>query len=161
MAKSKRNIKSADNGNTYENFLKDLSIIELRLVSSSSRFDAAADAKIRSSKTPEPVRRLLKADYRLGDVGNDFFDALVKFEFMIEGKKTKAKPVLIECCFEGHFHNKSPIDKKMADRFTELDFRLIVWPYLREFVHDVTSRMSIPPVVIPFSTQTNFAPTNE
>jgi hypothetical protein len=154
MARSKQNIiESADHDKTYENFLKELSIVEISLVSSSSRFDAAADAKMRSAKPPEPARRFLTADYNLGNVGDIFFDASVEFKFIIEGRKTKAKPVVVECTFEGHFHNKSPIDKKMAERFTEFDFRLIIWPYLRQFVQDITARMSIPPVVIPFSTQ--------
>ncbi len=54
--------------------------------------------------------------------------------------------------FDLHFHAEG-ITKALVDTFSNAEFRFIVWPYFREYVSDVSSRMYIPPIIIPLSTE--------
>jgi len=156
MTLKKRNTTSTEQDSNYDKFLKELSIFDIRLINSSCRLDTGADKKMRTDKRPVPVRHLISTEYELGEVGDQFFNASVHCKFVIQGEKIKAKPVSIDCSFQGHFHTESAIQKKLAERFTQSDLRLVVWPYLREFIQDMTVRMSIPPVVLPYlSRQSN------
>jgi preprotein translocase subunit SecB len=151
MARKKQNINTKPD-KAYETFLKDLSIADLRLISSSSRFDPKADMKLRRAERAV-VRAVITASYQLAKVTQEFFDSAAEFKLTVEGSNIKANPITIECVFLGHFHLTTPIKKEMAERFTEADFRLVVWPYLRQFVQDITGKMGVPPLLIPLSNQ--------
>lgn len=55
----------------------------------------------------------------------------------------------VDLLFEAHLHIDVPMEKALAERFTQTDFRLIVLPYARYAISNVTAQMSIPPIVIP------------
>jgi preprotein translocase subunit SecB len=152
MATNKRRRTNINKDNNYEAFLKQLSLMDLGLISSSSQFDPAAYMKMRSNKTEVP-KISIEAGYHLEEADKMFFESTAKFKLTIQGQKTGTRPVVIECAFLGHFHCKPPTRKELAQRFTEFEFRVIVWPYFRNFVQDITARMSIPPVVIPLSVE--------
>ena len=153
MARKKQNTNTElDNG--YENFLKDMSLAGFRLISISSRFDSKADMKIRLSKKRLPVRTIVTAHYELEKITDDFFDSTAKFKLTVESANNKKlTPITIECSFLGHFHFEKPIKKELAERFTDNDFRLVVWPYLRQLVQDLTGKMGVQPLLIPLSVQ--------
>jgi preprotein translocase subunit SecB len=103
-------------------------------------------------RTAKNVRTIL-ADYKLGDVRKDYFDVSARFRLTVEDKAKALTALAIECEFAGHFHcGASELPHEFADRFTQSELRVILWPYFREFVNDITGRMSIPPVLIPLAT---------
>jgi preprotein translocase subunit SecB len=97
------------------------------------------------------VRRI-SADYQLLEVRKSFFNVSAKFKMSVEDKQGTSTALLIECEYGAHFHYAESADaKEFAQRFTESELRLIVWPYFRQFVNDVTGRMTIPPILVPLS----------
>jgi len=152
MPTSKKRHTNINKDKGYEEFLKQLSLVDLGLLSSSSKFDPAAYAKMRSNKAETP-RISVTVEYHLEEVDKAFFESIAKFKLTIQGQKTNTRPVVIERAFLGHFHCKPPVTRELAGRFTNFEFRVIVWPYFRHFVQDMTARMSIPPVVIPLSVE--------
>jgi preprotein translocase subunit SecB len=68
-------------------------------------------------------------------------------------KKSSSPPAIaVECTYVAHFHcDGCEVTREFAERFTQSELRLVVWPYFRQFVNDATARMAIQPIVIPFS----------
>jgi preprotein translocase subunit SecB len=97
--------------------------------------------------------RTIFADYKLEDVEKEYFDVSARFRLTVEDKSKALKALTIECGFQGHFHcGASEVPREFVDRFTQSELRIILWPYFREFVNDITAKMSIPPILIPLAT---------
>jgi preprotein translocase subunit SecB len=99
----------------------------------------------------EQVRRI-SADYKVARAHENCFDAQAIFRLDITDKSGKKFPLSVECTFRAHFHVKeNRVNEDFARRFTETEFRIVVWPYFRQFIADTTARMIVNPIVIPFS----------
>ena len=136
---------------TYEDFFKGVRLANLGMMNCSAHLDRSAYADIE-----EPVQRLA-AHYKLAYLGEEFFDAIAEFKLTIDGEKQlkDTAPLIIECVFEAHFHVESAASRVFAERFVDGELRLVLWPYFRQFVTDTTARMTINPIVIPFSTKSS------
>jgi len=135
----------------YEEFLRSVKPIALGLVECSSRLDREALGQMAARKNNGV--RLISTEYQLTAAEGGYFDATGKFSLAV-AEKTKATPALaIQCTYETHFHCKAPVEKKLAERFTASELRLVLWPYFRELVFDLSGKMSIPPIAIPLTTE--------
>lgn len=149
---SKKQEHAKQRSKSYGDFVRNLHLAALGLTRSSCQLNRDQYyGRIVGKKSN--AARTISSNYKLGDVDEDFFDARASFKLTIQAKKAKAPDLVIECAFDAHFHGQSPIDRKMAERFIAADLRVVVWPYLRQFVYDITSRMVIPPVVVPLSVE--------
>jgi len=86
------------------------------------------------------------------DVGDNYFDVRAKVEVTITGVKPKAHIISIIATFDVHFHAEA-FSKALVEQFCNSELRLIVWPYFREYVSDVSSRMYVPPLILPLSNE--------
>ena len=93
--------------------------------------------------------RKVTAVYKLERVESESFDASATFNLTIQDKEAQLTGLVIECVFEAHFYGKKPIEKDLAERFTTSELRVIMWPYFRQFVSDMTSRMAMGTVTLP------------
>lgn len=55
----------------------------------------------------------------------------------------------IECSFSLLFKSKDRMDDDFFEVFKEVNLPLNTWPYVREFVDNMTTRMHIPPLTLP------------
>jgi Preprotein translocase subunit SecB len=134
----------------YADFLKGIKLIGLALGSCSASLDRGLYF---AQDRPGKSVRTISADYKLEDAKKDYFDASARFRLTVEEKATSKRALAVECEFVGHFHcSVSEFPRDFADRFTQAELRLILWPYFREFVNNITGKMSIPPVLIPLAT---------
>jgi hypothetical protein len=78
------------------------------------------------------------------------FDVRSTIVLSMMGEKSKSTVVRITATFDLHFHAE-PLERELVHKFCESDIRLIVWPYFREYVSSIFSRMHIPPVFLPLS----------
>lgn len=62
----------------------------------------------------------------------------------------KAVALKINATFCLIFQTKGTIEKEFFDIFKKVNLPLNSWPYLREFVQNMTQRMNIPPLTLPF-----------
>ena len=137
---------------TYEEFLHDLRLIDISLTS--SRSDLEMSAYVDVVEHPKKVKRTLSASYELEFVGDNFFSATAKLSAAIHLPLSgDGDAVKIECAYRLHFHCRGPAEEQYAKRFADSGVRLLIWPYFRQFVSDMTARMSIPPITIPLSTE--------
>jgi hypothetical protein len=93
--------------------------------------------------------RSISSKTNLEDHGESFFDGNVTYELIASDKKNGTSPLKIQCTFQAHFHGPRSIVPRDANRFLRTYFRVVSWPYFRQFVSDITSRMFIAPLVLP------------
>jgi preprotein translocase subunit SecB len=130
----------------YADFLKSLQLHVISLKESSCDID----------RVPYWQHKERNLSYKMSaecvDIDSDYFDVRAKIEVAMVGGKQRVHLIKIVASFDLHFHADS-ILKPLVDRFCKSDVRLIVWPYFREYVSDVSSRMYVPPVILPLSTE--------
>jgi preprotein translocase subunit SecB len=131
----------------YPNFLRGIKLIGLGLENCSANIEREAYFNLASKKNNT---RTISADYTLVEAHEDSFDVSAKFTVAVEDKLKSSKALTIECVFVAHFHcTEAP--REFLERFTQSELRLVLWPFFREFVSDVTSRMAIPPLLVPLA----------
>jgi len=95
-----------------------------------------------------------KLDYKLTSKSNGqdkkHFDAESTLSLTLCGERPNSPVLRLSATFDLHFHGES-ITKEFVQQFCGSEIRLIVWPYFREFVTNMTARMHIPPVILPLS----------
>ncbi len=138
----------SDNG--YEKFLAQVQPFSVDLTSSSASLDRRIFWKLREGKKHTPTQELM-ARYGVEHIAGELFDVRAEFKVTIFEPGTKKRVLLVQCVFDAHFHAEKPINKEYVARFAESEFRVVVWPYVRQFVSDTTARMGIPPLFLPIS----------
>ena len=146
-SKSKRQNIPEQEDNNYIEFLKNIELVALALNRSGAEINRELYEGSASSRN-------ISAKSRLSDLSDTSFDAVGSFELTVRNKADKTA-LKVECVFEGHFHSEKLLTRSFAERFVDSELRLVMWPYFRQFVFDITARMWIPPVLIPFSTRHN------
>jgi preprotein translocase subunit SecB len=101
-------------------------------------------------KRKKDRKRVIDGDYRLDGVAETYFDVSATVNVAVRDKKDESTALSIECTYEGHFHGVPPVQRDLAERFVKSQLRVVLWPYVRQFVSDTTARMSIGPVFLPF-----------
>lgn len=138
---------AAREGHSYKRFLTQLQLQGLGLV------DCSADLRRRLyfELQKQDSQKQIAAEYLLLEIEQNFFNAAAHFELEVSDKRSKRKALSIDCSFAAHFHFSDEVQKDYIKQFVAAEFRLVVWPYFRQFVNDLTARMSIPPVLVPLS----------
>lgn len=131
----------------YEAFLKQLKLLGLGLDKCSAKLDRHIYFELKADQT----LREIAANYKTSSIGTDFFSAEAFFKLWISNKKTKGTALYIECTFSTLFDCKEKPSKQFVKQFADSELRLLIWPYFRQFVNDLTSRMAIQPVVVPLA----------
>ena len=141
MATGKPKLVKAD---TYTEFVRSLELIIIALTSSSTRI--RRDEYFEEKKRDLSVAMTLKPKR----LSRDHFDLQAEATVKLTRKRSDCLFDL-SVTYELHFHAKPPVDAKLVRRFADSDAHLVLWPYLREYVSDVSARMYIPPILLPLS----------
>jgi preprotein translocase subunit SecB len=126
----------------YTNFVRSLELSIIALTSSSARIKRK---EYFATKEPD-----LTVDVGLkpSRVAGDHFD--LHGEAKVKLTRKRSGPLFeLSVTYELHFHGKPPMDAKLVRRFADSDAHVIFWPYLREYVSDMSARMYIPPILLP------------
>lgn len=146
LKQAKKKTSGTGTTRTYEDFVRALQLIGLGLDSCS----ATLDRDIYFANLKDGLERKIETKFELEAIGDGFFEPVARFKLTAQDKAGKPA-IRIECAFSAHFHLEGEISNAFAKRFTESEFRVVMWPYFRQFVADLTARMAIPPVLVPFA----------
>jgi len=91
-------------------------------------------------------------EYKVADHTKKHFDCEGKFVVIVTNAKNQSL-LTVQAVFTVHMHSKQEADHKFVERFSQSELKLILAPYARNFVTDITARMSVPPVVIPLASR--------
>lgn len=83
-------------------------------------------------------------------LSRDHFDLQGEATVKLTGRRSD-RLFELSATYELHFHGKPPLDAKLVRRFSGSGAHFLLWPYLREYVSDVSARMDIPPILLPVS----------
>lgn len=133
----------------YELFMQNLDVVGIGLTSCVCNIDRSAYFKLKSKTFS------FHHEYQLVKITEEYFDSEGKFAVSLRGGKTSPPILFVECAFRSHIHGKKPILREHAERFTNSELRLVLVPYARQFVANLTSQMYIPTVTLPLAVRVN------
>lgn len=72
-------------------------------------------------------------------------------KYRLNGKDTKLKKIAIkiECAFCLTFSSKKNFSQDFFEIFKSINLPVNSWPFFREFIFTLTSKMNIPPLTLP------------
>ncbi len=71
-------------------------------------------------------------------------------EYTLMGKnKEKKSTIRLKATFVLQYETPEEITDDFFDVFKEVSLPFIVWPFVREYVYSITSRMYLPPITLP------------
>ncbi|OPL16345.1 MAG: hypothetical protein AVO38_08325 [delta proteobacterium ML8_D] len=78
--------------------------------------------------------------------------AIVKERYKLIARvhKERKQALNISCTFRLDFSCDKPLSDDFFEIFKTYNLPLNTWPYFREFVQNMTQRMNIPPLTLPF-----------
>lgn len=127
----------------YTDFVRSLELVIIALTGSTFRIKR--DEYFKGSHD-----LVVEAGFKPKKVAENHFDLQAELKVKLVSKKSTAL-LELTATYELHFHGEPPLDAKLVRRFAESDARLVVWPYFREYVSDVSARMYVPPILLPLS----------
>lgn len=133
----------------YQQFLRSLDLYMVALSDVNCKIDR--DEYWRREKDDER-NTTYRIETKSTAIEADSFEVRSTLTLEIKGEKSKSAAVRIVASFDLFLDSKTT-SKEFIDRFCESDVILIVMPYFREFVTDMTAKMHIPPLVLPLSTK--------
>lgn len=83
------------------------------------------------------------------EFGEDFFEVRADIAVKLSAPKSTRGFFDLTATYMLHIHAPSPVDREYVARFAESELRLVIWPYIREYVSSVSGRMHVPPVLLP------------
>ncbi len=108
-------------------------------------FFEALDKKVK-------LTRNFVATFSAMEITKKYFDGLGHFKLTITN--TDSDPLVsVDCSFEAHVHSSQTFTNEFVERFVQSELRLILTPYARSFVSNLTASMAIPPITLPLSTR--------
>ena len=123
----------------YNEFTNGLNLLEIKLVYS--------EVKVEEDFSP-PAEVKVEEEKKYKNVEEGKF--IVRHEYKLKGKeKGKAKAgFYINVIYKLTYQSKTPLTKKIFNVFSEISLPLHTWPYFRQFVHEMSGRMGLPPLTL-------------
>lgn len=124
--------------NIYNEFIGGLNIIGIKIIYS--------EAEVKEGFSP-PAKILIKEKKSYKKLEDNKF--IVKHEYKLSGnRKGEEEGFIINVIYNITYRYKTPITKKIFSVFSEISLPLHTWPYFRQFVHEMTARMGLPPLTL-------------
>jgi preprotein translocase subunit SecB len=133
----------------YQEFIRSVQPIAVGLNSSAASLDRIAFWRSLEKEEPE-VTHSLEVQYKSSAVADDSFSVIADLKLATRPTETEHPFLSMTCQFDAHFHAER-VTEEFATKFANFEARLILWPFLREFVSNVTTRMAIPPILLPLA----------
>lgn len=73
-----------------------------------------------------------------------------RYKLTARAQNERKQALNISCTFRLHFSCVEPLRDDFFEVFKTHNLPLNTWPYFREFVQNMTQRMNVPPLTLPF-----------
>jgi preprotein translocase subunit SecB len=136
MEKTKKLISKED----YKKFIDNISLLRIELFHAEFKREEKVEFPAKVTITDDSKYRILDKKKGLYIVSNHHLLTATSKEGKIGLK--------IDVTFQFTYHNEIPLTDKIFQVFSHQSLRLHSWPYFRQFVHDLTTRAGLPPLVL-------------
>lgn len=126
----------------YKKIIKGIDLISISMKESKSFLNL--DTKISSELN---INIKDEASFETKD-NNEVF---VFHKYVVDARKpnSKSRFIQIDVTFLIRLSSKEIFTEDFFDIYKNISLHLNTWPYLREFINQMTSRMNVPPLTIP------------
>lgn len=141
MAPKRKKEKEAISKKEYEDILNGLELEEISMV------DGKFSLKNEELSPESNLKISEKFSYEMSSGG-----AIIiyhSYKLSVINKKTRRKSLGIECTLCVNYSSKKEFTQEFFEIFKDLNLPVNTWPFFREYVFNVTSRMYIPPLTLP------------
>lgn len=125
----------------YNNFVKQIEIDDIRIVSAQVHI-----LDYSYSPTSAEVKWRTQVSYKSA---KGQFNVSHRYNVTILDKETRKAKAKISVTFYVSYSSKIPVNDDLFEIFKVHNLPLNTWPYLREFVHNITMRIGWPPFIAP------------
>ncbi|MCK4257108.1 hypothetical protein KAX35_09480 [candidate division WOR-3 bacterium] len=131
--------KKQDIRKKYSEFIRTLRLKNIRLISSSTQIEE-------EFSLPASVKIKEESDYKVSEKGN--FTILLKYLLSAKSKNTKKVGLRIKVYYSLDYSSDITITDEIFNKFKDRNLTLHTWPYFRQYVHETTIRMGLPPLIL-------------
>lgn len=140
MVTKTKNKKEDEAKEEHYKFIRQLEIEDVLL--HDAKIDTFVDTRISENYN---VDIKAKGRYENTDSG---FSAFQRYIALIRDEQIKEKSARISVTFKVSYKSRIPMNDKLFESFI-LNLHINTWPYFREFSHNMSIRMNIPPLIPP------------
>ena len=112
----------------YREFLLRLQPAAVALESCAASIDREGLFRLRKTAGSKGLERRLEVEYRLGNIGKDYFDVIGELCVTTESAAGEPSPLTIKCQFAVHLHGLLEKEEDLADQLAQSEARLFLWP---------------------------------
>ena len=134
----------------YRRFRDGITLYALGMDELVTKLDREAYTAAHSESSKDIVREI-KVSMSVIDASNEHFDVAGKFDLSIY-TEAGSNLLNLSIVMSAHFHTDEEVPDGFAQDFADTEGRLIFWPYFRQTVSDISSRMYIAPIIVPLIT---------
>lgn len=125
----------------YRDILTGLHLIEIRLVDVSASLNEALLDQSMSVKIRDRARFEVDAE--------GLARVYIKYTITVQADGKEKAAVRIDLKYAISFHSEYEFSADFFDVYKKVSLPVKIWPFVREFVHSLTSRMNIAPLTLP------------
>ncbi len=123
----------------YNNFIKNLSLKELKLI--------YASASVQNNFSP-PAKLRINDVSEYKEIDNKQISVLIKYHLEAIKQNTEKPGLIIDVHYGLLYTAEIPMTEEIFKIFKQSSLRMQTWPYFRQFVHQITLDMHLPPLVL-------------
>jgi preprotein translocase subunit SecB len=148
----KKKIDQAFQGE-YIKFLRSIKLDALGLDKSQVYIDREKLSDALGNSEQEPLGISLRAGHKLISKTASNFIIQANYKLQLTATLDSIEVGEISCVFSASFLSEASCSSECYSRFARIEARLVFWPYIRHFINDITYRMSIPPILLPLTSE--------
>ena len=110
----------------------------------------ASSVKFKRDKYGSPLVISINSDSSFENHEDDLVEVKEHYKLTARLENERAQAINISCTYSIYFSSPEPLKDDFFEVFKQFNLPLNTWPYFREFVQNMTQRMNIPPLTLPF-----------
>jgi preprotein translocase subunit SecB len=123
----------------YGNFIKNLNLKELKLISVNTSLD--------DSFAP-PANLKINDDSKYENFGDKQIKITIHYHLEAVKKESEKPGLVVDITYALIYSSEIPMTDDIFKIYKQSSLRVQTWPYFRQFVHQITLDMHLPPLVL-------------
>jgi preprotein translocase subunit SecB len=123
----------------YKKFIDGLNLTDIKLTHTNVSIEE-------SFKLPASINIKDKSSYK--NISSDKIKVSIEYKLDALPKGQEQAGFKIEVHYDLIYNVKIPMNDKIFKIFSESSLRIQTWPYFRQFVHQMTLYMNLPPLIL-------------
>ena len=137
--------RRVDTGDDYGHFMRSLRLVGIALIDSLFHIDRQQYFEDQDESI------FVDLACEVSDVKGDHFELKARMVLQSARKKKQHGSLLLEVTYLLHFHTRGEAVQEFVKKFAEGEARIVIWPYLREYVTSMCGRSHVPPISLPMA----------